>query len=52
MHLQAWDAGWYQIRNGILKDQFKEDYKAFTDLYKSFADRLRPMVYELGFLKK
>ena len=52
MHLQAWDAGWYQIKNGILKEQFKDKYKEFTDLYKSFSDRLILLVYELGFLKK
>lgn len=51
MHLNAWDAGWYQIRNGILKDNFKDEYKAFTDAYKALASRLKPMVYTLGFLK-
>ena len=51
-HLNAWDQGWYAIRNGILKEQFKDDYKAFTDAYKAFGNRLRPLVYTLGFLKK
>jgi hypothetical protein len=51
MHLNAWDAGWYQIRNGILKDNFKDEYKAFTDAYKALASRMKPMVYTLGFLK-
>lgn len=51
-HLNAWDAGWYQIRNGILKDNFKDRLKAFNDDYKRFGDRLRPLVYDLGFLKR
>lgn len=51
MHLNAFDAGWYQIRNGILKDSFPDDYKEFTNAYKAFSARLRPQVYKLGFLK-
>lgn len=50
-HLHAWDAGWYQIKK-ILNDHFKEDLKEFTKKYKAFEDRMRPQVYELGFLKQ
>lgn len=50
-HLNAWDAGWYQIRNGILKQHFPSQYKEFNDSFKQFSDRLRPLVYQLGFLK-
>jgi len=49
-HLDTWDAGWYQIKK-ILNEHFKEEYKAFTIKYKEFEDRMRPQVYELGFLK-
>jgi hypothetical protein len=49
-HLHAWDAGWYQIKK-ILNEYYKEDLKKFTEKYKALEDRLRPMVYELGFLK-
>jgi hypothetical protein len=49
-HLHAWDAGWYQIKK-ILNEHFKDDYKVFVEKYKKFEDRLRPQVYELGFLK-
>jgi hypothetical protein len=49
-HLHAWDAGWYQIKK-ILNEHFKEDLKIFTAKYKKFEDRMRPQVYELGFLK-
>jgi hypothetical protein len=50
-HLHTWDAGWYQIKK-ILNEHFKEDLAIFTKKYKAFEDRLRPQVYELGFLKK
>lgn len=50
-HLDTWDAGWYQIKK-ILNQHFKEEYKAFTVKYKTFEDRMRPQVYELGFLKQ
>ena len=49
-HLNAWDAGWYQIKK-ILNEHFKEEYKIFVEKYKKFENRLRPQVYELGFLK-
>lgn len=48
--INNWDCGWYQIK-AMLKAYMPNELKAFSDLYKSFADQLRPMVYELGFLK-
>jgi hypothetical protein len=50
-HLNTWDAGWYQIKL-ILKQFYLEDLKTFTKKYKEFEDRMRPLVYELGFLRK
>ncbi len=50
-HLNTWDAGWYQIKL-ILKQFYSEDLKNFTKKYKEFEDRMRPLVYELGFLRK
>jgi len=50
-HLQCWDAGWYQIKL-ILKEHYKDDLKEFRNLYKKFEERMRPLVYELGFLIK
>jgi hypothetical protein len=50
-HLQTWDAGWYQIKL-ILKQFYPDDLKDFTKKYKEFEDRMRPLVYELGFLRK
>jgi hypothetical protein len=50
-HLNTWDAGWYQIKL-ILKAFYPDKLKEFTKKYKEFEDRMRPLVYELGFLRK
>ena len=50
-HINTWDASWYQIK-GILKEYMPDELKAFSELYGEFADELRPLVYELGFLYK
>ena len=50
-HINTWDAGWYQIK-GILKEYLPDDLKEFNELYKTFSDELRPLVYDLGFLYK
>lgn len=49
-HLNAWDAGWYQIKL-ILKEKMKDELKEFVTLYKKFEDRMREGVYKFGFLK-
>ena len=49
--INCWDAGWYQIK-GLLKEFHKDDLEEFNKLYKKLEDKMRPMVYELGFLKK
>jgi hypothetical protein len=51
LHLNTWDAGWYQIKL-ILKQFYQDDLREFTKKYKEFEDRMRPLVYELGFLRK
>ena len=48
--INNWDCGWYQIK-AMLKVYMPNELKAFNELYKAFAEQLRPMVYELGFLK-
>ena len=48
--IMNWDCGWYQIK-GMLKEFMLEALKEFNELYKKLADKMRPMVYELGFLK-
>lgn len=49
--LNSWDAGYAQLKL-VWKDHFQEDFKEFRQLYKNLEDRMRPLVYELGFLKK
>ena len=48
--MMNWDCGWYQIK-GMLKEYMPNELKEFTELFKALADKMRPMVYELGFLK-
>jgi hypothetical protein len=50
-HLQAWDAGWAQMKN-LLKEYFPDDYKAFRNKFKEFEKRMRKGVFEFGFLVK
>jgi len=48
--IMNWDCGWYQIR-ALAKEYDKTEYDEFVELYKKLADKMRPMVYTLGFLK-
>ena len=50
-HLNSWDAGYAQLKL-VWKEYFQEEFKEFRQLYKALEDRMRPLVYELGFLKK
>ena len=50
-HLNSWDAGYAQLKL-VWKEYFQEDFKEFRQLYKNLENRMRPLVYELGFLKK
>jgi hypothetical protein len=50
-HLDSWDAGYAQLKL-VWKEYFQEDFKEFRQLYKNLEDRMRPLVYELGFLMK
>jgi hypothetical protein len=50
------DVGWYQIRNALKArnasdDGMPVDFTAFEAAYKSLGDKLRPQVFELGFLR-
>nr|WP_324257262.1 hypothetical protein [Cellvibrio fontiphilus] len=50
------DVGWYQIRNALKArnasgDTIPVDFKPFENAYKILSDKLRPMVFELGFLR-
>ena len=48
--IMNFDCGWYQI-NGMLKEYMPNELKQFNDLYKKLAEKMRPLVYEVGFLK-
>ena len=50
-HLNSWDAGYAQLKL-VWKEYFPEEFKEFRKLYKNLEDRMRPLVYELGFLVK
>jgi TRAP-type mannitol/chloroaromatic compound transport system substrate-binding protein len=50
-HLNSWDAGYAQLKL-VWKEYFPEELKEFRQLYKNLEDRMRPLVYELGFLLK
>jgi hypothetical protein len=50
-HLNSWDAGYAQLKL-VWKEYFQEEFKEFRQLYKTLEERMRPLVYELGFLKK
>jgi hypothetical protein len=50
------DVGWYQIRNALKLrnasgDVAPVDFGAFETVYTALGDKLRPQVYELGFLR-
>jgi len=50
------DVGWYQIRNALKKrnesgDTAPIDFTPFETAYKALGDKLRPQVFELGFLR-
>jgi len=49
--INNWDCGYYQLK-AIWSLYMREEFKKFRDLYNALADKMRPMVYELGFLKK
>jgi len=50
------DVGWYQIRNALKArntsgDAAPVDFSPFENAYKALGDKLRPQVFELGFLR-
>jgi hypothetical protein len=51
LHLLAWDAGIYQLKN-LWKEHYAEEWTAIKAKHKELASRLQGGVYEFGFLKK
>jgi hypothetical protein len=50
-HLNSWDAGYAQLKL-LWKEYYPVQFKEFRDKYKVLEDKMRPLVYELGFLLK
>ena len=50
-HINTWDAGYYQLK-GLWQQYLADDFKELRALYKALEQKLIPMVYELGFLRK
>ena len=50
-HIHTWDAGYYQLKD-LWKEYLPEEFKIFRNLFKQFENELRPLVYQLGFLRK
>jgi hypothetical protein len=51
------DVGWYQIRNALKKrnqdsDAIPVDFTEFETAYQELTEKLKPQVFELGFLKQ
>ena len=49
--INNFDCGYYQLK-ALWKQYMPNELKEFQKLYKEFSEQLKPMVYELGFLKK
>ena len=56
LKLNRSDVGWYQIRNALKKRNESGDFPpvsfvAFESAYKELTEKIRPKVWELGFLR-
>lgn len=49
--INNWDCGYYQLK-ALWKAYMPEELAKFRTLFNNLANKMRPMVYELGFLKK
>jgi len=57
LKLNRADVGWYQVRKALQRrnesgDSVPVSFADFEDAYRVLSEKLRPMVYELGFLRK
>jgi hypothetical protein len=51
LQLTCWDCGWYQLK-GFWEKEYSADFKKLKELHRELGDKLRPGVYEYGFLKE
>lgn len=56
LKLNRADVGWYQVRNALKENEktagVSVSFIAFENTYKTLSDKLRPKVYEYGFLRE
>ena len=48
--INNWDCGWYQVK-AVAAQYAKNDLEEFKAVYNKLAEKMRPKVYEIGFLK-
>lgn len=49
--IASWDAGWYQIRNALAEANLGvEEFVELKSAHKELGDKIRPLIYEYGFL--
>ncbi len=51
-HLNAWDAGFWQLRTALKKAGMESMLEDLNKKYEVLENKMRPLVYELGFLKQ
>ena len=54
LKLNRSDVGWYQIRKALearSEDNLPVDFSPFKTAYEALSDKLRPQVFELGFMR-
>lgn len=51
LQVSRWDCGWRQLKD-LFKEHCNEQFTKLREAYKVLENKLRPQVYELGFLKK
>ena len=51
LQVARWDCGWRQLKD-LFKEHCNEQFSKLREAYKVLENKLRPQVYELGFLKK
>ena len=47
--INNFDCGYYQLK-ALWKEYYQDEFKEFRGTYKVLAEKMRPMIYELGFL--
>lgn len=51
LHLNTWDCGFWQLRTALKRAGLESYMSDLSNKYEKLAEKMRPLVYELGFLK-